>query len=57
MVKNIFGSLSHGFFYFIGKILAIIFIGFVVYTLVSKIDIPSDDIIAHNLPIYKGVIK
>ena len=60
MVNNIFSNLSRGFFYFIGKVLAIIFIGFVIYTIVSKIhpDTEFDDIItAHNLPIYRGVLN
>lgn len=58
MVKEIFNSFNRGFFYFIGKVVAILFIGFVIYTLVQKIDVPTDDIISSsNLPIYRGVIK
>lgn len=57
MVKSIFGNLSRGFFYFIGKVLAILFIGFVIYTIVSKIDVPTSDIIGtSNLPYWRSVI-
>lgn len=58
MVKDIFSNLSRGFFYFIGKVLAILFIGFVIYTIVTKLDIPKNDIItASNLPYYRTVVK
>lgn len=46
MVKNIFSNLSRGFFFSIGKVLAIIFIGFVVVTIVNKIapkKVPTKD--------------
>ena len=39
MVKNIFNSFSKGFFYTIGRIIAIGFIAFVIYTLVNKIGV------------------
>lgn len=55
MVKNIFNSFSSGFFHFLGKVFAIIFIGFVIYTIVSKLDVPSSDILNYtNLPYYRG---
>lgn len=38
MVKNIFNNLSRGFFYTIGRIIAIAFIGLVIYTIATKID-------------------
>ena len=44
MIKNVFSNLSRGFFYFIGKVLAIIFVGFVVYTLISKFPVDSVDL-------------
>lgn len=36
MVKHIFSNLSRGFFYSIGKVLAIIFIGVVIVFVVNK---------------------
>ena len=38
MVKNIFTNLSRGFFYTIGKIIALAFIGLVIGTIVLKLD-------------------
>ena len=38
MVKNVFSNLSRGFFYTLGKFIAIAFIGLVIYTLVTKLD-------------------
>lgn len=37
MVKNIFSNLSRGFFYTIGRIIAIVFILLVIYTLSTKL--------------------
>lgn len=37
MVKIIFSSLSKGFFYTIGRIIALLFIAFVIYTIVTKL--------------------
>lgn len=41
MVKNIFGSLGKGFFYTIGRIIALIFVGLVIATLLTKIKLPD----------------
>lgn len=39
MVKNIFNSFSKGFFYTIGRIIAIGFILLVIYTLINKLGV------------------
>lgn len=47
MVKNVFSNLSRGFFYSIGKVLAIIFIGFIIVTLVNKF--PTKNVDNYNI--------
>lgn len=41
MIKSVFSNLSRGFFYTIGRILALAFIGLVIATLVSKLGVLS----------------
>lgn len=48
MVKSIFSNLSRGFFYSIGKVLAIIFIGLIIAFFVSKIKIPQENVKNYN---------
>lgn len=41
MIKSIFSSFSRGFFYTIGRILAIAFIGLVIATIITKLGVIS----------------
>ena len=52
MLKSVFGGLGRGFLYTIGRILAYFFIGFVIYTLISRFPTDTSDLI----PLMRGGI-
>lgn len=52
MLKGLFSGVGHGFLYTIGRILAYIFVGFVIYTLISKFPADTSDL----FPMMRGAI-